>query len=433
MAITTQGFDFGRGLLGEARQFSALEQQQQQLQQQRFAQQQLEQQVQRQEQIRQLLGQAAQPQEAISPEAAIGGVMAPPEEIPEQLTQQELIEEAQQIDPGEAQRQLKVMGLDDPSRRAEASRSAAQIMSVPFSQREQAIMARVNELQSQGRDPSDTMQLLEMNEAQQNQALTGIQLLDLSTRERLSLTEKRGRAAEAPAGQREFEALTKGLTEEERKKAALIKLGLSPRAVGSAIQTISEENLAEEIGKTEAIIAQRKKFAELTGASRAKAIDKGFERITKIDSGIRNLDRAIEAIDAGASTGVLQTFSPSIRASSVALDQVRNTLALDVLNSATFGALSEKELELTKETALPTKLRPAELRQWVLDRKVAEEKLKAYFQEQINHLDQGGTVASFLRMKEREQEGTQPTAPIVGEQQPTAQQVIRFDEQGNII
>lgn len=219
---------------------------------------------------------------------------------------------------------------------------------------------------------------------------------------------KAERELEMPAGQREFEALTKDLPEEQKKEAALIKLGLSPRAVGSAIQTISEKNLAEEIGKTEAIIAQRKKFGEMTGSSRAKMIDKGFEKIVKIDLGISNLDKAIAAIDDGASTGFLQKFTPSIRASSVALEQVRNTLALDVLNSATFGALSEKELELVKKTAMPD-LPPPELRVWLQERKIAEQKLKAYFQEQINFLDQGGTVAGFLRSKEREQE-TQPAA-----------------------
>ena len=58
--------------------------------------------------------------------------------------------------------------------------------------------------------------------------------------------------------------------------------------------------------------------------------------------------------------------------------------------------------------------------QHLKERRAAQEKLRAYYQEQVNHLDQGGTVASFLRMKERQQ-GQTETQP--GTQQ---QNVGRF-------
>jgi len=80
----------------------------------------------------------------------------------------------------------------------------------------------------------------------------------------------------------DFERRTKGLTSEEKKTAQLIDLGLSPRAVGSAVQTIAEKDIADLIGNTEATIAQRKKFGELTGASRVKRIDDGIDKINKI-------------------------------------------------------------------------------------------------------------------------------------------------------
>lgn len=219
------------------------------------------------------------------------------------------------------------------------------------------------------------------------------------------------------AAQKEFAELTKGLPEKEKQKARLIKLGLSPRAVGSAIQTISDKGIADEIGDAEATIGQRKKFGELTGSSRAKAIDAGFDRIIKIDQGLGNLDRAIAALEGGAKTGAIERFFPSIRAASVELNQIRNTLALDVIGSVTFGALSEKELELTKEIALPTGLDEPQLMEHLRSRKEAQEKLRSYFQDQINFLEDGGTVAGFLRAKEREGQTS----------------VIRFDRQGNRI
>lgn len=133
----------------------------------------------REAQIRQLLGQAAQPQQPPTAQPDMA-----PQPVP---TQQELITQARQIDPVLANQQLKAMGLDEPTKRAEASRFAAKLQSLPFEMRASAINARAQELQAKGRDPKDTIQLLDMTEEQQNQALTGFQLLDLSTKERLSL------------------------------------------------------------------------------------------------------------------------------------------------------------------------------------------------------------------------------------------------------
>ena len=140
----------------------------------------------------------------------------------------------------------------------------------------------------------------------------------------------------------------------------------------------------------------------MTGASRAKLIDDGFESIQGIDVNIRNLDKAIAAIDAGTSTGAIESrFFPTIRKSTVALEQIQKQLGLDVIGGVTFGALSKGELDLALAVALPTGLQPAELRQWIEDKKVAQTKLRAYFSGQVDFLDQGGTVAGFMRAQER--------------------------------
>lgn len=204
--------------------------------------------------------------------------------------------------------------------------------------------------------------------------------------------------------QQEFEANIQEFSEEEKLRARKIKAGLEARAVGSgAITTATTEGLTEKVAESEEEIKERTKFAELTGSSRAKAIDSGVERIEKINQNIGNYDRALSALDDGAATGAIESrFFPSIKAASVALDQIQNELTLDVLNAATFGALSEEELKLAKQTALPTGLDPKELRKFLIDKKAAQEKLKAYLDEQVQFLDAGGTVAGFLRSKRRE-------------------------------
>lgn len=210
------------------------------------------------------------------------------------------------------------------------------------------------------------------------------------------------------AGQQEFESLTEGLTEGQVDEARLIKLGLSPRAVGSAIQTIAANDLAEVVGDAEAVVAERKKFGDAIGASRAKTIDSGFDRIQKIDSGVRNIDRAISALEGGADTGAVQRFLPAIRSASVELANIQKSMALDVIGAVTFGALSKGELDLAKEVALPDGLNEPQLIKHLQDRRAAQLKLRDYFSDQINFLDQGGTVAGFIREQERGQDSASP-------------------------
>jgi len=207
----------------------------------------------------------------------------------------------------------------------------------------------------------------------------------------------------AGAGEREFDALIENLTEKEKETARRIKVGLDPRAVGSAAQTITTQGTAEEVAESEAIIAEGKKFAEMQGSQRSQAIDKGFDKVQTLSKNIINLGNAIEAVRGGAATGAITKRFPSIRESSVLLDQVQGALALDVIGSVTFGALSEGELNLAKAIAIPTGLEGPALIEWLQGKKEAQQKLLSYFEEQIDFLDQGGSVAGFLRSKKRQQ------------------------------
>lgn len=205
--------------------------------------------------------------------------------------------------------------------------------------------------------------------------------------------------------------------------------------------TLSKDERIVETGKTQdiadsvATIAGQKKFAELSGSSRAKVIDKGFDAIQGIDKNIRNIDRAIEALNAGAGTGAIESrFFPSIKAASVALDQIQSELALDVVGATTFGALSAGELALARDVALPTKLDGPDLLTFLEDKKEAQLKLRSYYEEQIDFIDQGGTVAGFLRNKRRESKESQAAEEVQTGEVETSQKEggqLMIDAQGN--
>lgn len=292
------------------------------------------------------------------------------------------------------------------------------------------VSSRLDNIERLGGDPSQTLNVLQAFNSGDIQGALGM----LNRTEQVGidmglLSDPLKRQRERTAGQREFESLTEGLTKEQKQEAALIKLGLSPRAVGSAIQTISEQGIEDQIGKSKATIRQREKFGELTASRRSKVIDNGFTKIEKINSAVGNIDRAISVLNSGAGVGAIQKFLPSFKAASVELDNIQKSMALDVIGATTFGALSEGELNLAKEVALPTGLDTPQLIDHLNKRKEAQNKLRDYYSEQIQFLDQGGTVAGFLRSKEREQQTGQPQQ----EQQTAPGQTFNFDAQGNLI
>lgn len=349
--------------------------------------------------------------------------------------------------PEMANKILSNAGIFNQQGRDELARTAFEIESIPAGpQRNARIQEVAAQLQARGGNPKIALGLLNLDGAAQDRQLQNMQLTAMSQQERQEIAEGKrdfslrerqvnlqaqnyasqaadrnrrteilGRKPTGTAEQREFADLTKNLTEEQKSEAILIKLGLSPRAVGSAVQTISAQGIAKEIGDVKAVIKERAKFGELTGSSRAKSIDQGFETIRKIDKNVKNLDLAISAVEKGAGTGAIEKRFPSIRAASVELDRIQGELALDVVGAVTFGALSEGELRLAKEIALPTGLNGPQLIKHLKDRRSAQGKLREYFNDQVQFLDQGGSVAGFLRDKERNS---------------GSQEVIKFDRTG---
>jgi hypothetical protein len=212
--------------------------------------------------------------------------------------------------------------------------------------------------------------------------------------------------------ERIWEDLIAGLSPEDQEHARMVKLGLKPRAVGSAAMTTLLEDLTERVADSEALIAGRKVYAEKTEAQRAKTINDSYETITKLDANMRNLDRALDALHKGAKTGFIEKWVPSIRESSIIFDQIQKELGLDIVGATTFGALSKGELDLALATAIPMSLEPPEMIQWLEDRKAAQAKLKIYVMETMDFFDthEGATAATWLRHKDREMKAREAAA-----------------------
>lgn len=166
----------------------------------------------------------------------------------------------------------------------------------------------------------------------------------------------------------------------------------------------------------DAITAAQDRGAELQGiregerrgaAFSQKRADAAFGRLEDIRGNIANLQEVNRLIDEGADTGVISSKLPSWRASTIALKAVKNRLGLDVIGSVTFGALSESELALALETALPTNLDDADLKDWVNRKIAAQEKLADYLEQQVVFLSEpGNSQADWLKfIKEKGAQG----------------------------
>ena len=178
---------------------------------------------------------------------------------------------------------------------------------------------------------------------------------------------------------------------------------LKGQARADAIRT-SEQFGAENQGAR----AQSRGLGELS----SKQVSQAFAEIGKIKKNIGNIDEAIAAIDAGANTGVIASKLPNITAASIQLANVRQQLGLDVIGSVTFGALSEGELNLALDTALPTGLQPKDLRVYLTNKKSAQTKLAGYLKEQATYLTKpGNTLSGWLEKVDNKTDSAQSVLP----------------------
>lgn len=162
----------------------------------------------------------------------------------------------------------------------------------------------------------------------------------------------------------------------------------------------------------ELIKSAEKRGAELQGLrsgereeakNAAKQAVESFKSLSLVKRNIGNMEEGIKLLDQGAGTGVIERRLPSVRASSIKLDNLQGRLGLDVIGNTTFGALSEAELRFALDTALPTGLGREELKKWMQEKIDAQTKLADYLEEAALFLGEpGNTIADFLAKKKSE-------------------------------
>lgn len=193
---------------------------------------------QRQEQARQLFGQATG--------SALAGV--DPNLF---VTQQNVQAQQAQQEQAEKQRILESLARD--------AKTALDIKDP--AQRNQFLGLRAQRIISNNDDPSDTLELMKLPFELQNFELQDAlnQVADISM-------------GGIPADQRSFENLISGFSDQDKAVAKRIKAGLSPRATGSAAQTIAGSGTVEAVSDVESRIAEKKAAGKAKGEAGQSSI-----------------------------------------------------------------------------------------------------------------------------------------------------------------
>lgn len=159
------------------------------------------------------------------------------------------------------------------------------------------------------------------------------------------------------------------------------------------ILDIDEPSLAE---KTDAAVDKANRVELAKQATEVSSA--AFEQLPNIRSSIGNMTDAIAEIDRGAQTGPIISRLPSFRDSSIALDNIRGRMGLNVIGATTFGALSEAELKFALDTALPTSMEPKDLREWLVKKRDSQRKLGRELMKAAEFLGKpGNTVADYIK------------------------------------
>ena len=246
---------------------------------------------------------------------------------------------------------------------------------------------RLDNIERLGGDPSQTMNVLNAFNSGDVQGALGM----LNRTEQLGIES--GMLSDPLKGQAKPSNFAPEIspvqTDPETGQKFIVRTDKNTR---ESVRIDVEGAMGEATNKTEQRMIRRELIRDA-----GKVSKESFSSLKNIKSSISTMNEAITAIDKGASTGAIERFLPSFTEATLELENAASRMGLDVISATTFGALSEGELRLAMDTALPTKMKPVALRKWLVSRRDAKRKMARELNKMAITLGKGKTtIAEYL-------------------------------------
>lgn len=266
---------------------------------------------------------------------------------------------------------------------------------------------RLESIESLGGDPTDTLEILGL--MQSGNIQEALKLLDITEKvgvangflqsnepsemDNLKLEEMRlkvGQLKDGTGGSKGFAPeISPVQTDPETGQKFIIR---TDKNTQESTRIDVKGAMGESLPKEEQRLIRRELIKDAGTVSK-----ESFNSLRNIKGSISTMNEAIAAIDKGASTGAVERFLPSFTEATLELENAANRMGLDVVSATTFGALSEGELRLAMDTALPTKMEPKALKLWLTKRRDAKKKMARELNKMAITLGKGKvTIAEYL-------------------------------------
>ena len=148
--------------------------------------------------------------------------------------------------------------------------------------------------------------------------------------------------------------------------------------------------------RTLAVTRSREAFMEASSAMDSVQKYQNIQQVLKNPDGTFNED---------AITGWAADMFPSFKAEQAIIRSTANLMGIDVINMATFGALSEREMKMAMATNLDTKLPPEELYAQITEMVEARRKLANAMLERSQRISELGSYDAYTKEQAVERQG----------------------------
>lgn len=163
-------------------------------------------------------------------------------------------------------------------------------------------------------------------------------------------------------------------------------------------------------GQAMAAYAQAKKRAEEAGKNIEDVKKSMYDSDQNIGNQIGLYQQALQALDQGAYTGWANQYFPSLRDSTLQLENARNAIGLDVASTSKLQPISNSDLSIIMNTAIPMYQSEPGVRQFLTDKIAALTKAKKVAAEGVKYFDKkDSSLSGWLDYYNKEYPTPQPS------------------------